>query len=50
MENWRVMEELEFLEEWDPDAICDVLNITSVELLNVPSFQARAIRWIEENN
>lgn len=47
MEQWRVLEELERMREWDPDAICDALNITSDEL--VDSYLGRAVDWIKEN-
>ena len=48
MEDWRVIEELERMEEWDPDAVCDALNISTEELIE--KFYGRAIRWIRENN
>ena len=47
MEEWRIAEELERMEEWDPDAVCDALNIRSEEL--VGRFLDRAINWIREN-
>jgi hypothetical protein len=36
MDEWRIIEELERLHEWDPDAVCDALNITTSELLDHP--------------
>ena len=50
MEEWRIIEELERLHEWDPDAVCDALNITTSELLDHPVFIHRAVKWIRENN
>lgn len=48
MDDWRVIEELDRMREWDPDAICDALNISSEEL--VDGFLTRAVHWIKENN
>lgn len=50
MEPWRVTEELDFMAQWDPDALCDALNLSTEELLEVPFIQRRALRWIEDNN
>lgn len=50
MENWRVTEELDYMKEWDPDAVLDALNITTTELFSVPWVVQRAVIWIEENN
>ena len=48
MEDWRVTEELDRMAYWDPDAVCDALNLTSEELIG--AFLSRAIKWIKENN
>ena len=47
MEDWRKIEELDKMKQWDADMVCDALNITAQEL--VDRFTARAIYWIEEN-
>ena len=47
MDDWRVIEELDRMKEWDPDAVCDALNLTSHEIIN--AFMARAIYWIRDN-
>lgn len=49
MENWRVTEELDYMKEWDVDALCDALNITTQDLFTVPWVTQRAVIWIEEN-
>jgi len=49
MEQWRVIEELDRMREWDADALCDSLNITTEELLEIPWVLPRALTWIEEN-
>lgn len=49
MEEWRVMEELERMHEWDTDAVVDALNITTEELLAIQRFLHRAVDWIEDN-
>ena len=48
MENWRVIEELEKMRQWDADAVCDTLNISAEEL--VEQFLDRALVWIKDNN
>lgn len=48
MQTWRVLEEIDRMKQWDADAVCDALNLTSEEL--VEQFLLRAIHWIEENN
>ncbi len=50
MEDWRRIEELDRMKEWDTDALCDALNITTKDLFTVPWVVQRAIIWIEENN
>ena len=49
MEDWRVVEELDRMREWDTDALCDTLNITPTEILCYQEFLSRAINWIEDN-
>ena len=44
-----VENELETLAEWDADALLDALGITTEDLLAVPEFNARAVKWIESN-
>jgi hypothetical protein len=48
MEQWRLLEELDLMKEWDADSVCDALNITAEEL--VRDYLSRAIKWIKENN
>lgn len=50
MEMWRRMEEIDKIKEWDVDALCDALCITTEELMTVPWVMQRAVIWIEENN
>ena len=47
MDNWRTVEELDIMREWDADAVCDALNITASELVTM--FLERAINYIEDN-
>lgn len=47
MEDWRVTEQLDLMKEWDADAVCDALNISSEEL--VEEFLYRALKWIKDN-
>lgn len=49
MEYERQLEEVAKLEQWDADALCDALNITSEELIAIPMFYQRAIHWVEDN-
>ena len=46
----KMMVHVTMMQEWDPDAIVDALDITTEELLNVPEFLDRAMDWIEDNN
>ena len=47
MDDWRRIEELDRMKEWDADAVCDALNISSEELID--AFLTRALHWIEDN-
>ena len=44
-----IEEQLEILQEWDTDALCETLAITPEELLEVPEFRNRAKQWIMSN-
>lgn len=45
----RVLQEVERIEEWDPDVVVDAFGITTEELMAVPMFYSRAIAWAKEN-
>ena len=47
MDEWRMIEELDKMRDWDADALCDTLNVTSEELIEL--FLDRAIKWVKEN-
>ena len=45
----RICEEIDRMKEWDVDAVCDALNISTLELLTIDEFFQRAVEWVEEN-
>ena len=47
MDGWRLVEELDIMRAWDPDAVVDALNLEAEEL--VDCFLDQAIKWIEDN-
>lgn len=49
MDDWRILDELDRMREWDTDTLVDTLNITPTEILCYSEFLERAINWIEEN-
>jgi hypothetical protein len=46
MHDWHE-EEINRMREWDVDALCETLNITSEEIID--HFYERAHKWVKEN-